>query len=65
MSAEIEKFHKQHKDATELLRRLLPEMIEHAGLIARYQKAQFDAYLAEEFTVDQALYLTKSGGGKP
>lgn len=64
MSAEIEKVKAALEQSTRLLRMALPVMDEFAMLTAKMHRAQFNAYVAEGFTTDQALYLIKTGASK-
>lgn len=48
--------------AIENCKRLLPYQIELAKVIAKSEKAKYDAYVAEGFTKEQALELLKVRG---
>lgn len=45
------------KAAIENLRRILPEMLEHAALLAKIRRASYLALVQEGFTEAQALEL--------
>ncbi|MGB1561548.1 MAG: hypothetical protein ACPHN2_08630 [Sinimarinibacterium flocculans] len=48
------------KAAGEVLARNLHALIANAPLVAKLKKAQYDAYIAEGFTPQQALELIKN-----
>ncbi len=45
--------------AIEGLRRMLPDMLQHAELIAQVKRSYYQALVKEGFTPEQALELTK------
>ncbi len=47
------------KAAIAQLKRNLPELVEHAKLIAEVKRAAYLAYVEQGFTEEQALELTK------
>ncbi len=47
--------------ALEALKRQLPDLLQYMPFIAKLKKAQFDAYIEEGFTPDQALKLIRPG----
>ncbi|MEO9297579.1 hypothetical protein [Devosia alba] len=48
------------KAASDMLRRMAPELMENAKTIARIRRASYLAHVAEGFTEAQALELCKS-----
>ena len=50
----------EFRGALDGFRRKLPEMIEHAQLMAKVRRASYIAHVAEGFTEAQALELCKS-----
>lgn len=45
----------------EQMRRNLPQILEYMPMVAQLKKAQYDSFLEEGFTQEQALALLKKG----